>query len=113
MLDSFFYLSLIFLTAGVLYFSLESLDNLVTDDYITFLGTVNTFTYLAFVFIVALHINIRFPVIRDTANKLYLMLKHKVKKQKDDNRDLIDISRNESIVTFTELRESLLDSGVL
>ena len=112
-LDSFFYLSLSFLTAGVLYFSLESLDNLVTDDYITFLGTINTFSYLAFMFIVALHINIRFPVIRDTANKLYQRLKHKVKKQKDDNHDLVDINRNESNTTFTELRESLLDGGVL
>ena len=42
----FSYLSLIFLT-GVLYFSLESPDNLVTDDYIAFLGAVNTFLYLA------------------------------------------------------------------
>ena len=112
-LDSFFYLSLIFLTAGVLYFSLESLDNLVTDDYITFLGIVNTFTYLAFIFIVILQINIRFPVIRETANKLFQRLKRKVKKQNDDNHDLVVINRNESIITFTELRESLLDGGDL
>ena len=112
-LDSFFYLSLIFLTAGVLYFSLESPDNLVTDDYIAFLGAVNTFSYLAFIFIVTLHINIRFPVIREIAYKLYQRLKHKVKKQKDENLDPIDIKRNESIVTFTELRESLLDGSDL
>ena len=101
------------MTAGVLYFSLESPDNLVTDDYIAFLGAVNTFSYLAFIFIVALHINIRFPVIRETANKLYQRLKHKVKKQKDENLDPIDIKRNESIVTFTELRESLIDGSDL
>ena len=86
------------MTAGVLYFSLESPDNLVTDDYIAFLGAVNTFSYLAFIFIVTLHINIRFPVIREIAYKLYQRLKHKVKKQKDENLDPIDIKRNESIV---------------
>ena len=74
---------------------------------------VNTFSYLAFIFIVTLHINIRFPVIREIAYKLYQRLKHKVKKQKDENLDPIDIKRNESIVTFTELRESLLDGSDL
>ena len=113
-LDSFFYLSLIFLTAGVLYFSSESFDNLVTDDYITFLGTINTFSYLAFMFIVALHINIRFPVIREATNKLYETVKRKVKKQKDEISIQIDNNQNESnTTTYTDLRESLLDGGDL
>ena len=112
-LDSFFYFSINLLTACVLYF------NIVNVEYLAFLSAVNILSYLGFFFIVVLHINIRFPVIRETANKLYQRLRLKVKKQKDNNNNItalnlvaINALQNESETTFTDLRESLLDSDL-
>ena len=109
LLDGFFYLSIIILSAGVLYFRLVALENIGDEEYVIFLSVVNTMSYVAFLFIVLLHINIRFPVILKTAKKLYPKRNHKLMDEKCvTDRDITDIHRS---VTFTELRESLLDSG--
>ena len=107
-LDSFFYLNLILLTAVVLYFNSTALDDFVDVEYISVVYAVNTPAVLMFLLIVILHINIQFTVFRSTANKIYQKLRRRKKKQECDNLDLVDVKRNDS-VTFTELRESLLD----
>ena len=102
-LDAFFYLNLIILTAGTLYFSSINL---------AFLSVVLSLSFLAFFLIVVVHINIRFPVIRKTTTKLYQRIKEKVKKQKceTDNPIATQQNENESVTTFSELREPVLDS---
>ena len=111
LLDGFFYLNIIFLSAGVLYFSSIPLENIGDEEYIIFLSVVDILSYVAFLLIVLLHINIRFPVILKTARKLYPKRNHKLMDEKCVNdKDRTDIHQN---VTFTELRESLLDGGDL
>ena len=109
-LDVFFYLHLFLLSAGALFFRSITLDSINNVDYLVFLSIVLSLSSLAFFLIVAVHINIRFPVIRKTTTKLFQRLKEKVKKQKCETDNPIATQQNESMATFSELREPVLDS---
>ena len=116
-LDLFFYLNLLLLAVGTVFFSRAPSNN-STHNNIAFVSVLLALAYLIFLIIVALHINIRFPVIRITAIKHYHWLKQNLKKKRKSN-DMED-DHNDPVIhraaqsqapmnTFSELREPFLD----
>ena len=117
-LDECFLLKLLLLAAGAVFFGLTTPNS---TAHIAFVSILLALTYLVFLFDFALHINIRFPVIRKTAIKHYYWLKQRLnKKQKCDNKEN---DHNDPVVhkgarepqvpniTYSELREPFLDYG--
>ena len=116
-LDGFFLFNLLLLAVGSVFFSSAPPN----DPYhIAFVSILLILAYLVLLIIVALHINIRFPVIRNTAIKHYYWLKQRLnKKQKcddteDDNDDPVihkSAQPKMPMTTFSELREPFLEYG--
>ena len=121
--DEFFLLNLLLLAVGTIFFRSASPNDPtpLNDPYhIAFVSILLVLAYLVFMIIVALHINIRFPVIRNTAIKHYYWLKQNLnKKQKcndtedDDDDPVIHKSAQPKtpMTTFSELREPFLEYG--
>ena len=118
-LDGFFLSNLLLLAVGTVFFSSAPPND---HGHIVFVSILLVLAYLVFMIIVALHINIRFPVIRNTAIKHYYWLKQRLnKKQKcDDTEDDDDdpvihkIAQPKTpMTTFSELRESFLEHDFL
>ena len=116
-LDFFFYLNLLLLALGTVFFSPTPSNN--SNHYnIAFVSVLVALAYLVFLIIVALHINICFPVIRNTAIKHFYWLKQNLKKKRksndmeDDHNDPVIHRAAQSqapMTTFSELREPFLD----
>ena len=111
-LDDFFLLNLLLLTAGAVFFGLTTPNS---PTHIAFVSVLLVLTYLVVLINFALHIDIRFPFIRNTAVKHYYGLKLKFKRQncdkiKDDQDDK-SIQSQATNITYSELREPFLDYG--
>ena len=113
-LDLFFYLNLLLLAVGTVFFSPTPSNN--SNRYnIAFVSVLLALAYLIFLIIVALHINIHFPVIRNTAINHFYWLKQNLKKErksndmKDDHNDPGAAQSQVPMTTFSELREPFLD----
>lgn len=115
-LDEFFLLNLLLLSTGGVFFGLTTPNSAA---HITFLAILLALAYAAFLVIFAIHINLRFPIIRKKVIGLYVKMK---KDQKhivtDDDNELIVMHKScensikESVTTtYTELREPMLDYG--
>ena len=121
--DEFFLLNLLLLAVGTVFFRSASPNSptpLNGCAHIAFVSILLVLAYLVFLIIVALHINIHFPVIRNTAIKHYYWLKQRLnKKQKcndteDDNNDPVihkSAQPKMPMTTFSELREPFLEYG--
>ena len=112
-LDEFFLLNLLLLAVGTIFFSSASPNNptpLNGRAHIAFVSILLALAYLVFFIIVALHINIRFPVIRNTAIKHYYWLKQNLnKKQKcndteDDDNDPVIYARRMCTINVLSLK---------
>ena len=118
--DEFFLLNLLLLAVGTVFFRSappNSPTPLNGRAHIAFVSVLLVLAYLVFMIIVALHINIRFPFIRNTAIKHYYWLKQNLnKKQKrNDTEDDHNIPKSAQPktpkTTFSELREPFLEYG--
>ena len=116
-LDMFFYLNLLLLVVGTVFFS-QAPSNNSTHYNIAFVSIFLALAYLIFLIIVVLHINIRFPVIRITAINHFYWLKQNLKRKckcndmEDDHNDPVIHRAAQSqapMNTFSELREPFLD----
>ena len=109
-------INLLLLAIGGLYYpqKAEEFDNPSSDFYIIVLVL---FAYCGFVFVAILHIHIRFPQIlptlKKTAKKCYKCRCCKKKKEKLEYDNYSVSSEIDEIpkASFSELRESILESG--
>ena len=119
-LDELFMTNLLLLSAGAVFFGLTTPNS---DTHIAFVSILLILTYFAFLVIITVHINIRFPVIREKI--MHLVQKLKEKLQKKDENTFVDegdpiiqkISSEENdgkaglSTTYAELREPILAYG--
>ena len=128
-LDEFFMFNLLLLSIGGVFFGLTTPNS---DTHIAFVSILLMLTYFAFLIIIGIHIDSRFPVIRKTVIYLYKKLAKKLNGQKelksteiladDDDDDsttpiLFKVDDNTGIqqpilkTTYSELREPILEYG--
>ena len=121
--------NLLLLSIGGVFFGLTTPNS---DTHIAFVSILLMLTYFAFLIIIGIHIDSRFPVIRKTVIYLYKKLAKKLNGQKelksteiladDDDDDsttpiLFKVDDNTGIqqpilkTTYSELREPILEYG--
>ena len=94
-LDEFFMFNLLLLSIGGVFFGLTTPNS---DTHIAFVSILLILTYFAFLIIIGIHINIRFPVIRTKVTELYKKMKEKKedKTTVDDDEPIIQKNSNEN-----------------
>ena len=87
--------NLLLLSIGGVFFGLTTPNS---DTHIAFVSILLILTYFAFLIIIGIHINIRFPVIRTKVTELYKKMKEKKedKTTVDDDEPIIQKNSNEN-----------------
>ena len=129
-LDEFFMFNLLLLSAGGVFFGLTTPNS---GTHIAFVSILLILAYFAFLVIITVHIDSRFPIIRKTVMNFYKKIKSKLNERKDvkdtetldDDDDgytapiLLKIDSNTrkqngskpKPTTYSELREPILEYG--
>ena len=81
--------------------SIQGLTTPNSDTHIAFVSILLILTYFAFLIIIGIHINIRFPVIRTKVTELY-------KKMKEKKEDKTTVDDDEPIIQKNTMRIIIL-----
>ncbi len=122
--DGLFLLNLVILFVGSLYFRALDSDNDDTERYMEQATAFSTvfiaLAYVGYVAILSYHIIVRFPKLQQALKRNWQLMVRRVRRQKEEDELDVPELRKESVVphssetpvssvTFTELREPLLD----
>ena len=119
-LDEFFMANLLLLSAGAVFFGQNDPNS---DTHIAFVSILLIPTYFAFLIVIAVHMDSRFPVIRLILIDRYKKCKNKIRNERkdlnateiqcDDYTSILlkEHLRPKSATTYSELREPTLEYG--